>query len=84
MPRFTAYDDFRVTYEAIKHGVDGCQKNLPIWTDYDRAIEVLSASINPLNSRRANRKRAMTLNDLLIKVYLAMYVNVEQIIDHFL
>lgn len=36
--------------------------------EYDKAIEILSASINPMKSREANRKKALSIKDLLIKV----------------
>lgn len=38
------------------------------WPDFDRAIEALSAHVNPVKSREANQKKAMTVKDLLIKV----------------
>lgn len=38
------------------------------WLEFDRAIEVLSAHVNPVKSREANRKKALTVKDLLIKV----------------
>ena len=41
---------------------------LATWSDFDRAIEALSAHVNPVKSREANRKKAMTVKDLLIKV----------------
>lgn len=38
-----------------------------VW-DYDKAIETLSASVNPIKSREANRRKALSIKDLLIKV----------------
>ncbi|KAJ8603694.1 hypothetical protein MRB53_042075 [Persea americana] len=38
--------------------------------DYDKAIELLAAHVNPSRTREENRKKAMTMKDLLIKVQL--------------
>lgn len=36
--------------------------------EYDSAIESLAYAINPVRSRDANRRKALTVKDLLIKV----------------
>lgn len=38
------------------------------WPDFDKAIEALTAHVNPMKSREANQKKALTVKDLLIKV----------------
>lgn len=43
------------------------RSSFSVW-DYDRAIEALSASVNPVKSREANRRKALSVKDLLIKV----------------
>lgn len=52
--------------------VDFTQRSsFSVW-DYDRAIETLSASVNPVKSREANRRKALSIKDLLIKVKLTL------------
>ena len=48
--------------------IDFAKKSLTFGQDYDRAIEALHASINPVNGRAAQQRRALGLKDLIIKV----------------
>ena len=48
--------------------IDFAQKSLTFGQDYDRAIEALHASVNPVNGRVAQQRRALGLKDLIIKV----------------
>ncbi|KAI4792244.1 hypothetical protein E4T44_12833, partial [Aureobasidium sp. EXF-8845] len=50
---------------CMKSTVQG-RSSLSVW-DYDRAIETLSAAVNPVKSREANRRKALSIKDLLIK-----------------
>lgn len=68
MPRFSAYEDYGVNYDLVQQDIDETQRNIIGWADFDKAIEAISAHVNPTRSREANRKRAMTVKDLLIKV----------------
>ena len=68
MSRFALYEEYGANYELVQRDVDGTQRNTPAWADFNKAIEALSEHINPVNSREANRKKAMTIKDLLIKV----------------
>ena len=68
MDRFDAYQEFGANYALVQSDIDEMQRAIPSWSDYDRAIEALSAHINPARSREANQKKAMTVKDLLIKV----------------
>ncbi|CAK3948546.1 Dbl homology domain-containing [Lecanosticta acicola] len=67
MERFSAYEDYGANYELVQRDIDETQRSIPIWQEFDKAIEALSAHVNPMKSREANRKRAMTVKDLLIK-----------------
>ena len=62
------YEDYGANYELVQRDVDEIQQGILAWPDFDRAIEALSAHVNPVKSREANRKKAMTFKDLLIKV----------------
>ena len=54
----------------MQEDVDFFQKTTFSGPDYDKAIETLCASINPVNTKEANRRKALSLKDLLIKVDL--------------
>lgn len=66
--RFVAYEEYGANYELVQRDVDETQRATASWPDYDKAIEALSAHINPVRTRETNRKKAMTVKDLLIKV----------------
>lgn len=65
--RFQVYEEFGANFELLQHDVEETQRTITAWADYDRAIEALSVHINPVRSREANKKKAMTVKDLLIK-----------------
>lgn len=68
MSRFRVYEEYGANYELVQRDVDETQRAISTWADFDRAIELLSAHVNPVQSKEANRKKAMTVKDLLIKV----------------
>ena len=70
---FGLYEEYGANYELVQRDIDETQRAIAAWADFDRAIEALSAHINPVKSREANRKKAMTLKDLLIKVIVCIY-----------
>lgn len=63
-----AYSDFGCSYEQLQRDFEEVQSSSTAWEQYDRAIETLSATINPTKTKEINRRRAMTVKDLLIKV----------------
>jgi hypothetical protein len=64
------YEEYSARCESMHDDIDFTQRSsFSVW-DYDRAIETLSASVNPVKSREANRKKALSIKDLLIKVRL--------------
>lgn len=68
MKRFALYEEYGARCELMHDDIDFTQKtSISAW-DYDKAIETLSASVNPVKSRLANRKKALSIKDLLIKV----------------
>lgn len=68
MPQFQVYADYGANYELVSRDIEETQQNMTNWSDFDRAIEVLSATVNPVRTREENRKKALTVRDLLIKV----------------
>lgn len=56
----------------IKMDVVQAQGVISSWPDFDRAIEALSSTLNPVKGREANRRKALTIKDLLIKVGLPL------------
>ncbi|KAI4803463.1 hypothetical protein E4T45_11094, partial [Aureobasidium sp. EXF-8846] len=65
--RFALYEEYSARCESMHDDIDFTQRSsLSVW-DYDRAIETLSAAVNPVKSREANRRKALSIKDLLIK-----------------
>lgn len=62
------YEDYGANYELVQRDVEETQRVIAAWSDFDRAIELLSSHVNPVQSKEANKKKAMTVKDLLIKV----------------
>ncbi|KAK6428775.1 hypothetical protein LTR95_015080 [Oleoguttula sp. CCFEE 5521] len=67
IPRFSIYSDYGADYEIVARDIDETQRSIATWSDFDRATEALSSTVNPERSREANRKKALTIKDLLIK-----------------
>ena len=67
MDRFALYEEYGSNYELVLRDIEETQRATPFWPDYDRAIEAISAHVNPVRSREENKKKAMTVKDLLIK-----------------
>ncbi|KAK4555764.1 hypothetical protein LTR86_006984 [Recurvomyces mirabilis] len=67
LPSFVAYDDFGEHYELIRLTVVDSQQSIQNWPEYDAAFETLAYTLNPLQRRNDNQKRALRVRDLLIK-----------------
>ncbi|KAG9935227.1 hypothetical protein KCU98_g19986, partial [Aureobasidium melanogenum] len=65
--RFALYEEYSARCESMHDDIDFTQRSSFSGWDYDKAIETLSASVNPVKSREANRKKALSIKDLLIK-----------------
>ena len=66
--RFATYEQYQSNYDLVQRDIDETQRNIASWAEYDKGIENLSAHVNPVRSQEANRKKALTVKDLLIKV----------------
>ncbi|KAK3674139.1 hypothetical protein LTR78_005986 [Recurvomyces mirabilis] len=67
LPSFVAYDDFGEHYELLRLTVVDSQQSIQNWPEYDAAFETLAYTLNPLQRRNDNQKRALRVRDLLIK-----------------
>ncbi|KAI7022468.1 hypothetical protein KC355_g2064 [Hortaea werneckii] len=65
--RFSEYERFGGYYELVRADIDQMSTSMATWSDYDSAIETLAYTINPVQSRDANKRKALTVKDLLIK-----------------
>lgn len=74
IPHFQIYADYGANYDMIARDLEETQQNIAAWPDFDRAIEVLSATVNPVRTREQNHKKALSVKDLLIKVIQATSV----------
>ncbi|KAK3072897.1 hypothetical protein LTR53_006000 [Teratosphaeriaceae sp. CCFEE 6253] len=64
---FSVYNDFGEHYELVRFAIDQAQQSSACWQEYDTAIETLAYALNPMHTRDANRRKALTVKDLLIK-----------------
>ncbi|KAK4539748.1 hypothetical protein LTR36_010401 [Oleoguttula mirabilis] len=67
MTLFSEYVQFGGYYELMRVDIEQTQQDIASWPEYDSAIETLAYAINPVQSRDANRRKALTVKDLLIK-----------------
>lgn len=71
MQQFQVYADYGANYELVVRDIEETQQQIVAWPDFDRAIEILSATVNPVKTREENYKKALSIKDLLIKVACA-------------
>lgn len=77
MKRFSLYEEYGARCEVLYADMDYLQKTAFADQDYDKAIETLSASLEPINVRAAHLHKALGLKDMLIKVSIVMNVIVS-------
>lgn len=68
MQQFQVYADYGANYELVVRDIEETQQQIAAWPDFDRAIEILSATVNPMRTRGDNYRKALSVKDLLIKV----------------
>ncbi|KAF2766170.1 Dbl homology domain-containing protein [Teratosphaeria nubilosa] len=66
LAQFQEYENFGGYYELVRMDIQQLQDSMTAWL-YDSAIEALAGAIHPTKSREINRRKALTLKDLLIK-----------------
>lgn len=68
MQRFRIYEEYAARCELLYADIDHTQKAMASGHEYDKGIETLHASLNPVNARSSQVKKALGLKDLLVKV----------------
>lgn len=68
MSRFLAYEEYSAYYEMMVADLETTHREMPSWEACERGIEVLSKATASEYSKLAERKKALSLADLLIKV----------------
>jgi len=73
VPRLAhAYRVYGANFDLYRQDVEEMQRRMVAWPEYDRAVEVLSCTLDPMRSQERNKRRALTVKDLLIKVHGSM------------
>ncbi|KAH9823767.1 RhoGEF domain [Teratosphaeria destructans] len=74
LAQFQEYENFGGYYELVRMDIQQLQESITAWlvpkqdpSEYDSAIEALAGAIHPTKSREIDRRKALTLKDLLIK-----------------
>lgn len=63
-------------FELLKQDMDTLRSSVSNWSFFDQGIEALSKSVAPMENRKPEEHKSMTVNDLLIKVCLLSLYNV--------
>lgn len=63
-------------FELLKNDMDILRSSVSNLAFFDQGIEALSKSVAPMENRRPEEHKSMTVNDLLIKVCLVSLYNV--------
>ncbi len=69
MHRFFAYEEYGAKYEMMVKDVASARETLPQWNEYQKGLEALAASISSTNVNTGQPQKALTVGDLLVKVY---------------
>lgn len=66
---FPSYEDFCGNYGLLTEDLAIIRRSHPSWGIYDRGIEALCKAVASKDGQKPEECKAMTLNDLLIKVW---------------
>ena len=69
MRRFLAYEEYGAKYEMMVRDVASTYKSIPTWHAYERGIETLANSLSVVNKDGSPRRKGLTFEDLVIKVW---------------
>ncbi|KAJ5884724.1 hypothetical protein N7495_009234 [Penicillium taxi] len=65
---FSEYAEFCTNYDLLAEDVAMVRRSVSDWAIYDKGIEALSKSVASIESRKNEENKAMSLNDLMIKM----------------
>jgi len=68
MNRFFVYEEYGATYESMTKDISSAERHLPEWEKYQKGLEALASSIGSSKTSLNQTKKALTINDLLVKV----------------
>ena len=66
---FSKYEEFCNNYDLLTQDIAILRRSVPNWSMYDQGIEALSKSVASVESRKHEENKAMSMNDLMIKVW---------------
>lgn len=67
MNRFFIYEEYGAKYELMIKDVASAHRTMPGWQSYQKGLEVLAASVGPLDSQDDYSRKSLTIGDLLVK-----------------
>lgn len=67
MKRFFVYEEYGAKYEMMIKDVSSAHRIMPQWESYQKGLETLASSVEPRNRHTGQSKKALTINDLLVK-----------------
>ena len=79
MMRLFVYKAFVANNTFMRSDAVLTSKLIPKWSVLERGVEALSNSISPIDKREADRGKALSFNDLLIKVDHALLQEVDTV-----
>ncbi|KAK4251910.1 hypothetical protein C7999DRAFT_37281 [Corynascus novoguineensis] len=65
--RFFIYEEYGAKYELMIKDVATAQRTIPGWASYQKGLEILASSLSSANNRDHQPRRALTIDDLLVK-----------------
>ena len=66
------YEEYGAKYELMIRDVASTYRTIPQWEDYQKGLEALASSLSSVSSQLDGARKALTIGDLLVKVYLTI------------
>ncbi|RKF63882.1 putative dbl homology [Erysiphe neolycopersici] len=65
--RLFIYEEYGAKYEMMIKDISSTHRTIPQWTSFQKGLEALASSLASISCQQDNRKKAMTIGDLLVK-----------------
>lgn len=62
------YEEYGATYEMMIKDIGTAQQAMPNWETYQKGLEALAMALGSSKGSEEGAKKALTINDLLVKV----------------